>query len=71
MSGIKKVAKIPKGGKRPRQKKWINSICKETGCCQVWWESIPELSCCYEHCELSVRQEELAKIELSCCYEHC
>ena len=55
--GLRKVAKIPKVRKRPR-KKWINSICKEAGCCQVCSERISELSCCYENCGLSVRQEE-------------
>jgi hypothetical protein len=55
--GLIKVVKIPKGGKRPR-KKWINSICEEAGHCQVCWERISELSCCYENCGLSVRQEE-------------
>jgi len=41
--GLRKAVKIPKGGKRPRQK-WINSICEEVGCCQVCWERISELS---------------------------
>jgi hypothetical protein len=49
----------------------INSICEEAGRCQVCWERIPELSCYYEHCRLSVRQEEPAETELPCCYEHC
>jgi hypothetical protein len=30
-----------------------------------------ELSCYYEHCGLSVRQEETAGTQLPCCYEHC
>ena len=68
--GLIKVVKIPKGGKRPR-KKWINSICEEAGHFQVCGERILELSCCYEHCRLSVRREELVEAELSCCYEHC
>jgi hypothetical protein len=46
--GLRKL-KIPKGGKRPGQRKWIYSICEEAGRCQVCWERIPELSCCYEH----------------------
>ena len=37
--GLRKVVKIPKGGKRPG-KKWINSICKEARRCQVCWERI-------------------------------
>jgi hypothetical protein len=68
--GLRKATKIPKGGKRPG-KKWINRICKEARHCQVCGERIPELSCYYEHCGLSVRQEDLAETELSCCYEHC
>jgi hypothetical protein len=32
--GLRKDAKIPKGGKRPGQK-WIKIICEEVGCCQV------------------------------------
>jgi hypothetical protein len=31
--GLRKVVKIPKGGKRPGQK-CINSICEEAGCCK-------------------------------------
>jgi hypothetical protein len=38
---------------------------------QVCGERILDLSCCYEHCGLSVRQEELAETKLPCCYEHC
>jgi hypothetical protein len=68
--GLRKAAKIPKGGKRPG-KKWINSICEEAGRCQVCWERIPELSYYYEHCGLSVRQEEPVETESPCCYEHC
>jgi hypothetical protein len=55
--GLRKAAKIPKVRKRPGEK-WINSICEEARCCQVCWERISELSCCYEYCGLSVRQEE-------------
>ena len=58
--GLKKVVKIHKGGKRPGQK-WINSICEEAGRCQVCWERISELFCCYEQCGLSVRQEEFVE----------
>ena len=68
--GLRKVVKITKGGKRPGQK-WINSICEEARRCQVCWERIPEISYCYEHCGLSVRQEEPAKTDFPCYYEHC
>ena len=34
-------------------------------------KNIFELSCCYEHYGLSVRQEESAEMEFPCCYEHC
>jgi hypothetical protein len=30
-----------------------------------------ELSYCYEHCRLSVRQEDPTETELPCYYEHC
>jgi len=56
--GLRKAAKIPKGGKRPGQK-WINCICEEKGRCKVCRERNFQLSCCYEHYRLSVRQEEL------------
>jgi hypothetical protein len=56
--GLIKAAKIPKGGKRPGQK-WINCICEEKGRCKVCRERNFQLSCCYEHYRLSVRQEEL------------
>jgi hypothetical protein len=40
--GLRKTVKIPKRGKRPGQKKWINSICEEAGRCQVCWERISD-----------------------------
>jgi hypothetical protein len=68
--GLRELRKSPKEGKRPGQK-LINSICEEAGRCQVCWEKIFDFSCCYEHCGLSVRQEDPTEIDLSCCYEHC
>jgi hypothetical protein len=36
--GLRKLRKSPKEGKRPMQKKFINSICEEAGHCQVCGE---------------------------------
>jgi hypothetical protein len=36
--GLRKLRKSPKEGKRPRQKKFINSICEEAGHCHVCGE---------------------------------
>jgi hypothetical protein len=68
--GLRKLRKSPKEGKdMGKENKYIAYARRQDTAKYVGKDF--ELSCCYEHCGLSVRREEPAETELPCCYEHC
>ena len=69
--GLRKATKIPKGGKKTREKIDKQHMRGGKTLPSMLGKKIFDLSCCYEHEELSVRQEEPAKMDFPCCYEHC
>jgi hypothetical protein len=56
--GFVKLQKFPRGKDLGTRCFWIYSIWEEAGRCLVCWGK-GNITCCYEHCFLSVRQGEV------------